>query len=496
MNSLNRSLAVFAAAAGATLLVVSCSEHPTAVRDGPGLAPYYAASSAARATNRYVVVLVDKANVRANALRLARDHGGTIRHVFEKVLGGFSVTLPASVIDRLRADPAVLRVTQVEEGLGALGDHTYQLNAPWPLDRIDQRTSLNSWYSYSETGTGVRVYVIDSGIRTAHTQFGGRASVGFDANPQDGQNGQDCFGHGTHVAGIIGGTTYGVAKAAALISVRVAAGCVNQVDPDDFIAGMDWVAIHNVKPAVANASIWYPSTIALAADIDQAALDLVNAGVPFVVIAGNNNGLSACNYVPARVAQVLTVAATNNTDARADFSNTGTCLDLFAPGESILSAWYTSNTATNTLSGTSMAAPHVTGAVARFLQFRTTATPNDVSAAIISRATQNVLSNIGTGSPNLLLFTRFVEVIPTVPLITSCGTYTWSAVGSGIGSSFTYVWQRGTPSGLPGGTLIWTNVGTGPSYTASVCPNDNNFHLRPTATNEFGMHGSVYINGT
>lgn len=479
-----RFLTVGVAVAGASLLAMSCSDEPTTTRQGQRLAPFYGVSNPARATDRYIVVLSDKANVHATAQRLAAANGGTIKHIFDRVLGGFSVRLPAGAVDVIRADPAVLRISQVEAGLGALGDHAYQSNPPWGLDRIDQRASLNGFYSFSETGSGVRVYVIDSGIRTAHTQFSGRASIGFDANPQDGQNGQDCFGHGTHVAGIVGGSTYGVAKSASLISVRVVAGCINQVDNDDFIAGMNWVANNNIKPAVASASIWKAWNI----DLDQAATDLVNAGVPYVVIAGNNNGADACNFSPARVAEVITVGATSSTDARAAFSNVGTCLDLFAPGENILSAWHTSNTATQTQSGTSMAAPHVAGAVARFLQFRTTATPSDVTSALTSRATQGALTNIGTGSPNLLLHSHFNDLSISGPAsFPTCDTYTWFAMASGVGSSFTYVWEKGVQTGFGGGVAFW-QVGTGPSYSSQGCPGNEPFYLRMTATDEFGFH--------
>lgn len=489
MRSHARFMTVGVAVAGAALLAISCSDEPTNTRQGQRLAPFYGVSNPARATDRYVVVFSDKTNVRATALRLAAAHGRTIKHVFDRVLGGFSVTLPPQAVDVIRADPAVLRVSQVEAGLGALGDHTVQASAPWGLDRIDQRNlPLNTGYGYSETGSGVRVYIIDSGIRTAHTQCGGRASVGFDANPQDGQNGQDCLGHGTHVAGIVGGSTYGVAKSASLISVRVAAGCINDVDPDDFIAGMNWVANNHVKPAVVNASIWYPASDPQAVNMDQAATDLVNTGVAFVVIAGNNNGLDACNYTPARVVQVITVAATNNADARAPFSNTGTCVDVFAPGEDILSAWYTSNTATQTQSGTSMAAPHVAGTVARYLQFVPTATPSNVASALSLRATQNILTNIGTGSPNLWLHSTFNDASISGPSsIDSCGTYTWLATASGVGSNFTYAWEYGFPTGFGGG-VFWQQVGTGPSYTRQTCRGADWGYVRVTVTDEFGFH--------
>jgi subtilisin family serine protease len=412
--------------------------------------------------------------------------------VYEHVLRGFSVKLSAEAVDALRGDPAVRSVRQVEEGAGRVDDHTYQTSAPWGLDRVDQRNlPLNATYGYSETGSGVRIYTIDSGIRTGHAQFGGRASVGFDARPQDGQNGQDCLGHGTHVAGIAAGQTYGIAKAATLVSVRVTTACTGSVDPDDFIAGVNWVAGNHVKPAVANASIGFVPAID---EVDQAVSDAIVLGVPFAV-SGGNNGLDACGQSPAKVATAITTGATTSTDARwtspNGSSNVGSCLDLFAPGANILSAWHTSNTATQTLSGTSMAAPHVTGTVAGFLQFRTTATPSEVAATIVLRATSGVLTNIGTGSPNLLLHSRFNDLSISGPSSMNCiDMYTWVATASGVGSSFAYIWQQGFPTGFGGG-MFWQNVGTGPSYSRQGCPGDPYLWLRVTATDEFGFHRRV-----
>lgn len=398
------------------------------------------------------------------------------------------MTLPAQAVDVVRANPAVRYVQQVEAGKFRLGD-VAQVNPPWGLDRIDSRAGLDARYNYWETGSGVRVYIIDTGIRTAHTQFGGRASVGFDARPADGLNGQDCHGHGTHVAGIAGGQTYGVAKSVSLVAVKINVGCLDSIDTDDLIAGVNWVGGNHIKPAVTNMSIWGPTDVAL----DQAVNDAINLGVTFAVIAGNANGASACDFSPARVAQAITVGATTSTDARAGFSNVGTCVDIFAPGENILSAWATSNTATQTLSGTSQASPHVAGTVARYLQYVPTATPSNVASAIASRATQGVLTNIGTGSPNLLLHSWFVDASVSGPTtIPACATYTWFATASGIGSSFTYVWERGVPTGFGNG-IFWQQVGTGPSYSRSVCPGNENFHLRATATNEFGHHRQAYI---
>lgn len=482
------------ASVAAALLAMNCSNEPTNPREAThGLAPFQEVRAAGKPTDRYIVLLVDSAKrVDESARRLANASGGVIRHVYEFVLHGFSVSLPPQAIDHLRADPAVRYVEQVEEGANRLnGTDPAQVNPPWGLDRIDARSGLDQRYNYWETGSGVHVYIIDAGIRTSHTEFGGRASVGFDARPQDGQNGQDCNGHGTHVAGTAGGQTYGVAKSVSLVAVRVSIMCTGGVNTDDEIAGINWVAGHRIKPAVANISIGGPAN----AILDQAVQSAVDSGVTIVVSAGNNDpfGVDACTTSPARAAQAITVGATTSSDAKADFSNFGSCVDIFAPGVGILSAWYTSNTATQTLSGTSQASPHVAGTAARYLQYKPTAIPSDVAAAIGSRATSGALSNIGAGSPNLLLFSWFVDASISPTSVPSCGTYTFSATASGIGTSFTYVWEWGFPTGFGNG-IFWQQVATGPTYSRQVCPGGTN-HLRVTATNNFGHHRQAYVNG-
>jgi subtilisin family serine protease len=293
---------------------------------------------------------------------------------------------------------AVDGVAFVEQNAVVSIDAT-QTNATWGLDRIDQRNRpLSGTYTYNYTGLGVHAYIVDTGINASHSQFSGRIGNGYDfiqndATPQDGN------GHGTHVAGTVGGTVHGVAKQVTLHGVRVlnnsgsgtTAGVVN---------GINWVAANAIKPAVANMSLGggYSSAI------NNAVAAAVSSGVSFVVAAGNEN-TNACNRSPASTPTAITVGATTSTDARASYSNYGTCLDVFAPGSSITSAWHTGSSATNTISGTSMASPHVAGAVALYLQANPNASTSAVTSWVTGNATTGVVSGAGSGSPNRLLYT-------------------------------------------------------------------------------------------
>jgi subtilisin family serine protease len=356
-----------------------------------------------KVANSYVVVLDDSiVGERGDysiagymASDMASIYRGKLKHVYKHALNGFSVEMSEADAEAMSQD---YRVLFVEEDGEMTADAT-QTNPPWGLDRIDQRNRpLSGTYTYNWTGSGVRVYVIDTGIRTSHTQFSGRASNVFDAF---GGSGQDCNGHGTHVAGTVGGTTYGVAKSALLRGVRVL-NCSGSGSTSGVIAGVDWVRQNHIAPAVANMSLGGGASSAL----DNAVNSLSNAGVAIAVAAGNSN-TNACNSSPARAANAITTGSTTSSDARSSFSNYGTCLDIFAPGSSILSAWYTSNTATATLSGTSMASPHVAGVAALYKQANPSASASTIRNAIVNNATTGVVTNAGSGSPNRLLYSLF-----------------------------------------------------------------------------------------
>ena len=274
-----------------------------------------------------------------------------------------------------------------------------QSNATWGLDRIDQQNlPLNTTYTYAYTAGNVHAYIIDTGIRLSHNEFGGRATWG--ANFAGGKS-DDCNGHGTHVAGTVGGATYGVAKAVKLVAVKVL-GCSGSGTTRGVIDGIEWVADNALKPAVANMSLGGGASNAL----DQAVNNAVGSGVTFAVAAGNS-GANACNYSPARAASAITVGATTSTDARASWSNFGSCLDIFAPGSGITSAWKNSNSATKTISGTSMASPHVAGVAALYLAAFPNASTSSVAGALTSNATTGKVTSPGLQSPNRLLYSRF-----------------------------------------------------------------------------------------
>jgi subtilisin family serine protease len=361
-------------------------------------------SAGARSANIgvFIVVLEETGSAAGVAAEHAAATGGSVRHVYEHALNGYAISVDESQLGKITSDS---RVDYVEADL-PMGLVTTQTGATWGLDRIDQRSRpLSGTFTYFNTGSGVKAYVIDTGIRFSHTQFGGRASSGYDA--VDGGSADDCNGHGTHVAGTVGGSTYGVAKSVSLVGVRVL-NCAGTGTTSGVIAGVDWVTGNHAagQPAVANMSLGGGASSALDTAVDNS----INDGVSYAVAAGNGNIIgiaqNACNYSPARVAAAMTISATDSSDRKASWANYGTCVDWFAPGVSITSAWHTSNTATNTISGTSMATPHTTGVAALYLQGSPSASPATVRSALYSLTTKNVVVSPGTGSPNALLFTN------------------------------------------------------------------------------------------
>ena len=449
----------------------------------------------------YIVVFkesaVQRGAVPAKARDLAAKHSGQVARTYSSAVRGFEARVDAKTAARIAADPSVAYVEQNHEVRIA----DTQTNPTWGIDRIDQRNlPLSNSYTYPNTASSVRAYVIDTGVLNSHSDFAGRATSGYDFVDND-SDATDCNGHGTHVAGTIAGTTYGVAKQARIVGVRVL-DCAGSGTNAGVISGVDWVTANAVKPAVANMSLGGGANTAL----DNAVANSIAAGITYAIAAGNSNA-NACNYSPARTAAAITVGATTNTDARASYSNYGTCLDIFAPGSIITSAWYTSNTATNTISGTSMAAPHVAGAAALVAQANPTWTPAQIRDYLVNNATSNVVTSPGTGSPNKLLYVVNGGTTPvndfSVAVTPTAGS---TAPGGSVTATVNTATTSGTAqtvslsaSGLPSGataTFSPSSVTSGASSTLTIATTaataPGTYTVTVTGTGASGVKTATY----
>src|SRR5215207_10041102 len=391
-----RRLTGLGMAAAAALAMATATVTPAAAADGS----IVDAGGPNAIPGSYIVVFNDAGmsahGVDAMTNDKAAKSNAKVEYRYTAALRGFAGTMSERAAKRLAADPDVAYVAQ---------NHTVSLagtQSPvpsWGLDRIDQRDlPLNNSYTYPNTGSGVRAYIIDTGIRTTHADFGGRAVWGTNTTG-DGNN-TDCNGHGTHVAGTVGGTSYGVAKGVSLVAVKVLS-CAGSGSFAGIVSGIDWVTgNHTSGPAVANMSLGGTGTNAT---LENAVRNSIADGVVYAIASGNSNS-DACNFTPARTPEAITVNASDINDARASFSNFGTCTDIFGPGVNITSSWNTNDTATNTISGTSMATPHVVGAAALVLGATPGLTPQQVRDFLVNNATNGVVTGPGTGSPNKLLF--------------------------------------------------------------------------------------------
>ena len=438
--------------------------------------------------NQYIVTLKNDVAPRAFATAEATT-GSQILSVYTTAMNGFAAVLNVSALERLAKDPNVASIEQ-DRVVVLEGD---QVDPPWGLDRVDQRSGTrNSRYLYTNTGTGVTAYVIDTGILASHIDFGGRVGAGYTVY-SDSYGTTDCNGHGTHVAGTIGGSTYGIAKAVSLIPIRVLS-CSGTGSTSGVIAGIDWAINDHASysPAVANMSLGGSYSTALNSAVANATAD----GIVFAVAAGNSNA-NACSYSPASAPTAITVGAIGGSDDRASFTNYGSCVDVFAPGVSIMSATIASSSASRMLSGTSMASPHVAGAAALLLQSDPTATPAQIAALIVNSATPDVITGLAAGSPNLVLYTgaAFVSpnpVAPSVPTsLTAVGGVTqaslsWNAPTQSGGADVTdYVVEYSSNSGSTW-TVFADGVSTSTSATVTGLANGTMYQFRVKAVSSGG----------
>jgi len=457
-------------ALGVLLLASAACQDATSPRPIVVPAPGVNAAQAAALENDYIVTFRDdERDPEGQARALVAAHGGSLTFVYRAALKGFAVAnLPDAAVEALARNPRVAAIER--DGIVTIDGSGTQTSATWGIDRIDQRDlPLNQTYAYDADGTGVTAYIIDTGIRTSHNEFGGRASGGYTAIT-DGNGTNDCNGHGTHVAGTVGGSTYGVAQNVQLVAVRVL-DCSGSGSTAGVIAGIDWVTANHAGAAVANMSLGG----GFSSSLNTAVENSVAAGVTYAIAAGNSNR-NACNYSPASAPSAITVAATSSSDAKASYSNYGTCVDINAPGSAITSAWNTGDAATNTISGTSMASPHVAGAAAAYLSANPGSSPAAITTALKNSATTNHVTGLPSGTPNLLLHTHFTAVNPppepgptvVASFTKSCSGFTCTFRSTSTGNITSWTWDFGNGTSGSGAGPISSDYSARQNYTVTL----------------------------